>query len=125
MPSFRLTLAAHPKMATRRLDRSMMSDKAKSAATEYARLFALTGGRPPYADCQLVALMIARATNSDIIKGSVVLSGGDRLWHYWAEDIDGTRYDPLAADWDEAPMAYDRQGVVSESSILRELEHFL
>lgn len=47
------------------------------------------------------------------------------LWHYWAEDIDGARYDPLAADWDEAPAAYDRQGVTSESSILRELEHFL
>ena len=98
------------------------------ARSEYLRLCQLIGGRPPLGDCQLVALMLARAVKGQIATGIVEVSTGHRFWHYWAEDVTETRFDCLADDWDPSigvVQAYERTGFVPESNVLAELRHFL
>ncbi|MEN8444163.1 MAG: hypothetical protein ABG776_04015, partial [Cyanobacteria bacterium J06555_13] len=60
-----------------------MNYSAKAQA-EYKRLRSLIGDRHPFGDCQLVALMIARAIDGTIIDGEVSCSDGKRIWHFWS-----------------------------------------
>ena len=101
-----------------------MDDTAK-AQTEYNRLRSLIGGRHPKGDCQLVALMIARAIDGDIIEGTVRFEAGAPIWHFWARRGDTCRYDPLANGWDKQPTTYTVKRTVEESEVIEELRHFV
>ena len=100
-------------------------NNARKAQAEYNRLRSLIGGRHPKGDCQLVALMIARAIDGDIIDGTVSLGGGASIWHFWACREDTYIYDPLANSWDRQPTTYTTKRTVEESEVLEELRHFV
>ncbi len=101
-------------------------DNAAKAQAEYERLRSLTGGRNPYSDCQLVALMIARAIGGDIIDGGVTCKSGKHIWHFWAHGKDTCVYDPLAEAWkDDQPHLYLLRRYVEEEEVLGELERFV
>ena len=100
-------------------------ENAAKAQAEYRRLRSLIGDRHPKGDCQLVALMIARAIDGDIIDGRVCFDEGDPIWHFWARRGDTCRYDPLADSWDRTPTAYTMKRTVEESEVLEELRHFV
>ena len=95
------------------------------AQAEYKRLRSLIGGRHPYGDCQLVALMIARAIGGDIIEGDVNFESRNQIWHYWALSQDGDMYDPLADAWADVPCVYTPQRSVREEEVLGELRVFV
>lgn len=95
------------------------------AQKEYARLLSLTKGRHPFGDCQLVALMIARAIDGEIIEGDVDLAEGRQIWHYWAVKSEHI-YDPLAENWEGGrPQAYYPRKHISEKAVLDELAIFV
>lgn len=100
-------------------------DSAAKAQTEYERLRSLIGGRHPKGDCQLVALMVARAINGDIVDGMVSFEEGEPIWHFWARGENACIYDPLAASWDRQPTTYTMKRTVEESEVLAELRHFV
>ena len=100
-------------------------ENAKIAQAEYERLCSLIGGKHPRGDCQLVSLMIARAIKGEIIDGMVSFVNQAPIWHFWARDADGQRYDPLVSGWDEQPTLYTVKRVVEEGEVLDELRHFV
>ena len=89
-------------------------DNAAKAQAEYNRLRSLIGGRHPKGDCQLVALMIARAIDGDIIDGIVSFEQRTPTWHFWARGRDTCLYDPLTDSWDRQPAAYTMKRIVEE-----------
>ena len=101
-----------------------MDDTAK-AQKEYDRLRSLIGGRHPKGDCQLVAMMIARAINGDIIDGMVSFEEGDPIWHFWGRRGDTCICDPLADSWNRQPARYTMKRSVEESEVLEELRYFV
>ena len=99
--------------------------KTELTQSEYKRLRALINGRYPNGDCQLVALMIARAIVGQIVEGDVTfVDRNEPMWHFWATDAEGQFYDLMADDWDSQPLAYAIKRTVDESEVLRELEVF-
>ena len=100
-------------------------DNAAKAQAEYNRLRSLIGGRHPKGDCQLVALMTARAIDGDIIDGIVSFEQRTPTWHFWSRGRDTCLYDPLTDSWDRQPAAYTMKRIVEESEVLEELRHFV
>jgi hypothetical protein len=106
----------------------------ESATREYQRLCSLLGGKPPYGDCQLVALMINRAIpDSQIVDGIVRVSydneDTEQCWrdieHFWVI-VNGTDIDPLAQDWSH-PTILSRSivRIVEPSEILDDYIKFI
>jgi hypothetical protein len=92
---------------------------------EYNRLCKLMGGKPPFGDCQLVALMVSRVViNSRIVQGYVGFEDGDRVEHFWIRS-GNTDIDPLAADWLRIPVSYSVTAEVQPSEILNEYQGFI
>jgi hypothetical protein len=101
---------------------------------EYRRLCSLIGGKPPYGDCQLVALMIGKViSGSQIVKGIVLVDYPQELLHqdreiehFWVvlREID---IDPLSEDWTGNPRILSREIVrtVEPSEILDEYKDFI
>jgi hypothetical protein len=93
------------------------------AFTEYNRLCELIG-RPPYGDCELVALMLHKKVGGNIIKGYVTVEDGDKLEHFWLE-IDDQICDPLSKDWKRLAVAWEKVAIVDPNSIIEDLKGFL
>lgn len=103
--------------------RSMNIAKAQA---EYERLCALIGSTHPHGDCQLVALMVARAIDGRIIEGDVTWSDGSLSWHFWAVTVDRHPCDPLGQAKEHIkPQAYQAKRTVKESEILSDLRTFV
>ena len=106
----------------------------ETAKQEYRRLCALIGGKPPYGDCQLVALLINKVVvNSQIVTGVVRRNSIDEtineykdVDHYWVIS-DGIDIDPLAEDWIETPVIFSRtiDRTVEPSEILDEYKKLI
>jgi hypothetical protein len=109
----------------------MLENSNETAAREYQRLCALIGGKPPYGDCQLVALIVSKAIpDSQIVKGIVTFSS--ELYphrnseHFWVV-FNGVDIDPLAEDWLGNPQILSRtiERSVEPSEILDEYKRFI
>lgn len=70
---------------------------------EYKRFCSLID-KPPYGDCEMVALAIACKTGLKIMRGFVVFEDGDRVEHCWLESEDNIVFDPLSLDWSRQPV---------------------
>jgi hypothetical protein len=95
------------------------------AEREYQRLCQLIDGKPPYGDCQLLALMISRAvTDSEIVQGVVEFEDGHHAEHFWVRS-GGADLDPLAKDWLVTPIRKIFIRIVSECEIVNEYQGFI
>jgi hypothetical protein len=112
----------------------MLENSNETAAQEYQRLCALIGGKPPYGDCQLVALIISKAIpGSQIVKGIVSCDSPQEpldqhrdIEHFWVV-FNGVDIDPLAQDWIGNPQILSRtvERMVEPSEILDEYKKFI
>jgi hypothetical protein len=94
------------------------------AEKEYNRLCQLIGGKPPFGDCQLIALMIHRAVpNSEIIQGQVGFEDGDSVEHFWVRSLD-IDLDPLSKDWFRTSTERVIERIVAADEIFREYRGF-
>lgn len=106
----------------------------ETAEREYQRLCSLIGRKPPYGDCQLVALIISKAIpDSQIVKGIVscdfpqeLLDQHREIEHFWVI-CNGVDLDPLAEDWIGTPQILSRtiERTVKPSEILDEYNRFI
>jgi hypothetical protein len=95
------------------------------AEKEYVRLCQLIGGKPPFGDCQLVALMICYAVpNSEIIQGQIKFEDGYSTQHFWVSS-QGLDLDPLAKDWYRTPTARVIERIVAADEILGDYRGFI
>jgi hypothetical protein len=104
------------------------------AEREYRRLCSLIGEKPPYGDCQLVALLVNKVVpNSQIVMGIVRRNSFDDtinkykdIEHFWVIS-DGIDIDPLAEDWIENPVIFSRTIVrmVEPSEILDDYKRLI
>jgi hypothetical protein len=112
----------------------MLESSNETAAREYQRLCALIGGKPPYGDCQLVALIVSKAIpDSQIVKGIVSCDSPQEplhqhreIEHFWVV-FNGVDLDPLAQDWIGNPQILSRtvEQTVEPSEILDEYKRFI
>jgi hypothetical protein len=111
----------------------MLESSNETAAREYQRLCTLIGGKPPYGDCQLVALIVSKAIpDSQIVKGIVSCDSPEppnqhrEIEHFWVV-FNGVDLDPLAEDWIGNPQILSRtiDRTVEASEILDEYERFI
>ncbi|MFB2979090.1 hypothetical protein [Microseira sp. BLCC-F43] len=97
------------------------------AIAEYRRLCDLIGGRPPFGDCELVALLIYRAVSGGtkkIVRGWIEFEDDERTEHFWVE-VDGEILDPLANDFTRPVISWLPIESYSPQQIVRDLEAFL
>ena len=95
------------------------------ADEEYQRICTMIG-RPPYGECELVALFINRQiTNSRIVEGIVHLEDRN-VKHFWVV-VNNLHLDPLADDWISNPTILNRSivRIVAPSEILDEYKKFI
>lgn len=103
--------------------------KLNEAITEYNRLCRLIG-KPPYGDCQLVALMLHLKVGGVIVRGCVVVEDGEKgeqgkkIDHFWLE-IDGQICDPLARNWKREVISWLKTDEISPEAIINDLKSFL
>lgn len=93
------------------------------ALAEYKRLCQLIN-KPPYGDCQLVALMLWIKLGGEIIRGNLLMEDGRNVNHYWIEK-DGEMFDPLSADWEVAIESRLSRIAIDPLEIISEWQAFI
>lgn len=97
--------------------------KINIAIEEYKRLCSLIN-KPPYGDCQLVALMLFFKVGGDIVRGELVMEDGKLVDHFWLE-IDGQVCDPLSKDWTRDVESREKKENIEPQQIIDDWQKFI
>ena len=91
---------------------------------EYKHLCELIGGKNPYGDCQLVALMLHLAIPESVIIEGVIECIDRDVNHFWVriEEID---VDPLSIAWNTFILSRKVLKEVGAEEILQEYKSFI